>query len=486
MAKALPSGPTSLATLPNELLDEVVSHLDRPSLLALALTCKQTKISSTEKLYRTYVNHEPPSKAPFHLFLRTICERPELADKVREVDIRGWRSEYEVATGAAWRGLTVESKKDNIQKVRTGPYYLNVDKVVRVSNADRFKIFTEAAVKAGVIAKIESYAVPALKSSVVWYTSMKEDKDFLRLLGRGVEDAQVVLMLSLLPKLEALRVDGISPYPVLDWHHFLSRSTTAPRALRCLQVRGSITKAAEPVVKTSLQVLDILPNLQDLQLFDIAIGGHQFTVNILPSKKLSSVVLSVSAVSLRLLRKLLDGQQLTHFTYLPGCRQVHTTKLAAFSAEDILTRLASSKTTLKQLAFFPIGSPNEPSSLKTFSHLTDLETPQPGLLNVSPAEADEEVLASALCAEIPSTVVTLSLRYVIYDAQAKGILKQLARLKTQGEFPDLRLVRLSFLRSMPFYAFGWPPLPDPEHQVRHDLGKIYREAGLDVLVFQAD
>jgi hypothetical protein len=61
----------------------------------------------------------------------------------------------------------------------------------------------------------------------VWYTTLEEDGDFLRLLERGVEDAQVVLMLVLLPNMESLYIDGPSPFPLLNWHQFLSRSGAA-------------------------------------------------------------------------------------------------------------------------------------------------------------------------------------------------------------------------------------------------------------------
>lgn len=87
--------------LPTELLDQVASLLPRSALRALALTSKKANVSAMDTLYKTYLNRTAPAKAPFHLFLRTICEGPDLAAKVKRVDIRGWRSEYEVVTGAA-------------------------------------------------------------------------------------------------------------------------------------------------------------------------------------------------------------------------------------------------------------------------------------------------------------------------------------------------------------------------------------------------
>ena len=79
-----------LRYLPVELLDAIVAFLDHKSLCALVLTCKATKNSASQALYATYINREAPSKRPFHLFLRTLCESTELAAMVKILDIRGW------------------------------------------------------------------------------------------------------------------------------------------------------------------------------------------------------------------------------------------------------------------------------------------------------------------------------------------------------------------------------------------------------------
>jgi hypothetical protein len=159
-------------------------------LRALALTCKKTNISANDVLYKTYLNRTAPANAPFYLFVRTLCERPDLAAKVKLVDPRGWRSEYEVVTGAPWRGLTQNRDVEEVE--REGPSFSSTEKkVVHGSAKGRFEVFKEVAINAGLIHKPTSSATPALKSSMIWYTSLKDDSDFLRLLGRGVEDAQV-------------------------------------------------------------------------------------------------------------------------------------------------------------------------------------------------------------------------------------------------------------------------------------------------------
>jgi hypothetical protein len=238
MANVLPSGGVNLVDIPTELLDQIASLAPRSALCALALTLKKASVSAINSLYKSYLNRTAPAKAPFYLFLHTICERPDLAAKVKRVDIRGWRSEYKVATGAAWRGVTQISDVDQVKK--NGPSFTSTEKVIRGSNAGNFKLFVEVAVKARLIVRPASPSVPTLESSIMWYTTLEEDGDFLRLLGRGVEDAQVVLMLVLLPNMEFLYIDGPSPFLLLNCHQFLSRSGTAFHKLSTLQIDGRI------------------------------------------------------------------------------------------------------------------------------------------------------------------------------------------------------------------------------------------------------
>lgn len=77
-----------MAKLPNELRQEIFSYLDEASLRYVALTSKKVSPSASAILYETYINHVSPSKAPFALFLRTICERPDLTARVKRVDIK--------------------------------------------------------------------------------------------------------------------------------------------------------------------------------------------------------------------------------------------------------------------------------------------------------------------------------------------------------------------------------------------------------------
>ena len=100
------NAPLGFEALPNELLDVIARILDQSTLYSLALVCKKINASATAALYKSYINAKSPCEAPFRLLLRTACKSPRLAALVKSINVRGWRSEFEVATGALWKGYT--------------------------------------------------------------------------------------------------------------------------------------------------------------------------------------------------------------------------------------------------------------------------------------------------------------------------------------------------------------------------------------------
>ncbi|KAI4958425.1 hypothetical protein J4E86_004025 [Alternaria arbusti] len=494
MASAQTTGVASFLKLPTELLDQVASLLPRSALRALALTSKKANVSAIDTLYKIYLNRTAPAKAPFHLFLRTVCERPDLAAKVKRVDIRGWRSEYEVATGAAWRGVTEVRDVDQTEK--SGPSFTSTEKSLRDSAAARSKLFVGAAVKAGIVSEPTSLSVPALKASIVWYTSLKEDGDFLRLLGRGVEDAQLVLILALLPNMEVLRIDGLSPFPLLD--------CSALQKVSALQINGSNTSVEEPVVKDSLQFLDITPNLRKIHLIAIAAGGHRFTIKALPSTKLEGVVLLGCGVNIRLLRKIMLGQSLVVIAYRPGPAQIDAVTGSDIALPDLFASFAHSKLSLRSLMLFPSSIKSEQSNLKHFENLKTLEIPLLDVLSIPYDEQEPETIHALLKDQLPATLKHIALRYMTSNIQTKIVIEQLAVLKMQNVLPDLDKATFNFISAVASsfvstaminiggptggLAAGttWESLPEMEKMVREDCGKLYEDAGICMVVEQTD
>ena len=353
----------TLATLPNELLDAICVRLNRSSRCALALTCKATKPSATAALYRTYTNRSNPSDAPFYLFLRTLCENSGLAGLVKEVDIRGWRSELEVATGSAWRPMVTPSEEKDEHPIRNGPRFTSTDRSSTISanatsatSTDMFHLFLDTAVKIGLVATPAStHLVSALKRNAQMGTTLKEDADLIRQLKHGVEDAHFILIVAQLHHLEELLIDGLTPYPILDWYHFLSRSSTALQSMKALNLWGSCVVGDNKVVRSTLQILDILPNLELLLLRGMNVQGHRHGAeDTLPSKKLRIVSFRGCAVRHRLLKKIANGQRIKAFLYIPGHSQLQVNKGATFSEKQVLGYLESSKHSLKSLIMFPM------------------------------------------------------------------------------------------------------------------------------------
>lgn len=250
-----------------EPLDTVVALLNRLSHRALALTCKTINTSATAALYATCTNREAPSDAPFDLFLRTLCERPDfdLAVMVRGLDIRGWRSEFEVATGATWQGMTKLREQDKVRANRAGPLFVSTTRP-KTTTLKLLKLFEQIATQVGLLPDHDTSSIPALQKTVILASTLEKREDFARLLRRGFEDAQVVLMLALLPNLAKLQIDGMSAYPTLDWHYLLRTSDTALRALLGLEIHGHVPRHNGPIYTTNLRFLEFVPKLEHSHL----------------------------------------------------------------------------------------------------------------------------------------------------------------------------------------------------------------------------
>lgn len=282
---------------------------------------------------------------------------------VKCVDIRGWRSEHEVATGAAWRPAVLSPLMKEEAPFRKGPHFTSIErshndvgkKFLSTAKGD-FHLFLNTAVRMGLVEGTSAISViPALKKSAQLGTTLKTDADLIRHLKYGVEDAHFILLIAQLPNLEKLSTDGLSPYPLLDWHHFLSRSKAALGCLYMLDLCGSSYDEDGRVVKTTLQILDILPGLEALRLFNISAQGHRHTgADMLPSKKLRSVSLSQSAVRHRLIGKIANTQQIRYFQYTSDHPPMHVNPGAAFTGTQITDHLKSSHSSLRTLKLSPM------------------------------------------------------------------------------------------------------------------------------------
>ncbi|KAJ4362622.1 hypothetical protein N0V95_001427 [Ascochyta clinopodiicola] len=471
-----------LLYLPIELLDAVVSLLDQPSHRALALTCKAANAFASRALYATYINRDAPSKAPFHLFLRTLCERPELAAMVKELDIRGWRSEFEVATGAPWQGVTKPREQDKLRTKRTGPLFVSVSRPATKA-LKSLKLFEKTSVRIGLISADDTSSVSALKKTVIVGSTLKKREDFARLLKHGVEDAHVVLMLALLPSIVNLCIDGMPVYSILDWHYFLKDQRTALRALSGLRICGQVTRYDAPIHTTTLRFLEFIPGLEHLELSHVSVEAPRQVTNLLTNKKLKCFFALETQIDGPMLRSILFEQRLEFFYYKPGGENLPVTHQDKFSEDHIVNCLAASRQSLKGLKLYA----TQPSRSPLTSHFDNLEVMEmPFATDLFNFTGDQGDVVDSLRKRIPNSLSTLYLRYVVPSEAIAAVLAVLVDLKQQGEFSELKTVRLNFCR---FAISPWfPPVPynilNPA--LEKELMGMFDNAGLQLEVTQTD
>jgi hypothetical protein len=307
-----PSAPQGLARLPNELLDNIFSHLDTPELHALSLTCRNATAAANNVMYMGYANHTYGPNGILtvgkHLypFLRTLCERPDLAAKVKSMVMMGWETEFDMAR-----------KHKQFPWLGYGTPLRDLTNSVVCSNDEPrtdLQLFLNAAMTSKLIPRQDwGYAIQpprALKDLLeADPTEMNTDEDLVRNLHNQVEDAFMVLILALLPNLERLEVRRLSRCPILDWHHFLSKSSTSLRSLKRLKIHGM------EGMRMHLQFLDLLPKICQLELNFLQVEGHDFTHGRLPTTQLTKLMLQNTACPPEFFHKLTEGQHLTKILY---------------------------------------------------------------------------------------------------------------------------------------------------------------------------
>ena len=481
---ALQSEPLGLLYLPVELLGSIVALLEQSSLRALALTCKATKTFASKALYATYANRDAPSKAAFQLFLRTLCENADLAAMVKGLDIRGWRSEFEIATGLSWPGVTKTRENDKVRSKRIGPIFVSTNRAA-ASVPKPLKLFEETAVKIGLIPQYSSPSVPALKKTVVVGSTMKKDEDFIRLLRHNVEDAQVVLMLALLPNLTRLHIDGMSAYPTLDWHHFLCKCGTGLRSLRKLGICGQLPHHGGSIHTTTMSFLECIPDLEGLYLSHIKVETPRQVTSLMSKKRLRDFVAVECQIGRQMLRNMLSGHRLDMFQYKPAVGNITASQEDKFAEDHIVDCLKDSQQSLRELTLYSTR-PSKSPRLSQFGNLETLEMPyQHGFLDVT-SEYNLQSIANVFCKRIPSALSILTLRYVQPSEDVSVAMEVLAGLKHEGKFPELKTIRLNFCR------FSWSPwfppiLHDDMVQMAVDtFGEVLEKAGLRLELAQTD
>ncbi|KAF2798075.1 hypothetical protein K505DRAFT_372026 [Melanomma pulvis-pyrius CBS 109.77] len=431
-----------LASLANEILDNIFSHLDTLDLHALSLTCRATTAAANNASYKSFTNYRKGSAniaavdRPLHLFLRTLCERPDLAVKVKKMVVLGWESEYEVAKNLD------EDMGEQRSKPADGAIKAERACDGAISDANdlqtsaTFQLFINAAMDSQLIRRENwtSYFSPRQMTSRL--SEMKLDEDLVRNLRNKVEDAYLVIVLALLPNLEHLEVRRLSAYSIMSWHQFLSRSPTALRSLKHLNMIG--VKG----VQTNMQVLDILPHLSTLEMASIDVRDHHFRRKRLPTTQLAILILSNCVFSRVFLEKMVEQQRLETFTLIGPYHTGHI-------LERILQRLVLSNASLRHLTYnsnrYSRFSLQKDLSFLQFTNLDSLEISQRSLLGPLRDDGDITRIEYMLRRRIPPTASSLSIRR-LSDAAIR-VLEHLALLRKSNLLPKLSVVLMHFVKT---------------------------------------
>jgi hypothetical protein len=232
-----------------------------------------------------------------------------------------------------------------------------------------------------------------------------------------------------------------------------------------------------------------MPSLLKLCLLTLAAGGHTFTLKTLPSTKLKAIVLIECGINVRLFQKIMLGQKLDTFAYRPALAQADKIAGSDIPLSRLLASLTDSKLSLKTLLLFHAGPKLESVSLKVFENLECLEVPYFGVLDIPHAEDEPETIYDRLRGQLPVSLSHIILRYLPFDTRTKTIIEQLAVLKTQNILPNLDKATFNFYNAMgssnaTVFNVGatWGSLPEFEQKVRKDFDKLYKDAGICMVV----
>ena len=316
-------------------------------------------------------------------------------------------------------------------------------------------------------------------------SSLKKDEDFVRLLRHNIEDAQVVLMLALLLGLTALRIDGLPPFPTLDWYHFLKKSGSTPQRLRQLHIHGHQHADGISLWSMNSAFLTLTPGLECLFLSSVSLMANRQVKGLFSEKKFQELFVCEAGVSPHMLGLMTSGQRLTNFRYKPALGDFTKSEGEQYSEDRILDSLKDSLQSLRDLTLYALH-PGFSSRRADFASLKTLEMPyQHGFITCT--ENDPQGFSKAFRRCIPKSLSTLELRYITPSEDVPDAMEALANLKHQGEFPDLKIIRLNFRQyssSSPFF----PPVPfaDMVLAAGEKFGAILRDAGLELELAQTD
>jgi hypothetical protein len=119
------------------------------------------------------------------------------------------------------------------------------------------------------------------------------------------------------------------------------------------------------VVMNTLQILDLLPNLEFLQIAYMSAQGHRHTrKDTLPTKTLRVVAFRESTVRRHLLQNITSNQHLESFLYIPGHATMVAGPSAYFSGRQVASYLGSSQKSFRFLSSYLMTDTEHPGKCR--------------------------------------------------------------------------------------------------------------------------
>ncbi|OJD35990.1 ring finger domain protein [Diplodia corticola] len=379
---------TGLHDLPPELLDWVLSYADQIDLLNLSLVCTSFNKLVLPRLYSDYTNTNFKFLRPISIFLSRIAQHADLAHHVRRVELAAWTTKL-------------------VYLHPTFPYH------IPALPDDQFDSFVAAAKQSGLVQEDQDckHFRPIVRNDQLWcdygpaydsdgydsddldelaydsdsvsdpdadsiesshgrsHSRVHDDVEFLRCLKHGLEDPQVLLLLSMLPRLQELSLRGHRMTQALPWDKLCSNSLTS---LTKLKVAGKCEDSNWDFVE--LHTVIKLPSLRELHGYmamsdewDDDISNRY--LNVEPnSLSLTHIYLERCSLGPRTIKNLIRGcKALEAFSYVTGGRYVG---FEQFRAQEAKPHLLKHKATLKYLAL-DLSHWNFPRTFTSFKSMAD-------------------------------------------------------------------------------------------------------------------
>ncbi|KAK0653708.1 hypothetical protein DIS24_g5777 [Lasiodiplodia hormozganensis] len=376
---------TGLYDLPPELLDWVISYADQVDLLNLSLVCKSFNKLVASRLYAEYINTNLQYRRPISKFLLRVAQDASLAHHVRRLELGVWNTklvflhpgfrkdvpalpddQFDALVAAAKQTGLVQDDQDclNLRPIRKNndlwcEYGSTYDSDGYTSDdLDEFDSDSDSDSEG-------SAPSPNPKSH--------DDVEFLRCLKRGIEDPQVILLLSKLPRLQELSLRGPHMSQGLPWDRLCSQSLTS---LTKLKLAGNSSDSTWDIAEINTVIR--LPSLRELHGYMATSDEWDDVVNkylqVEPkSLSLTHIYLERCALGPKTIKNLIEGcKALEAFSYVAGGRYVGYEQ---FRAKEAKEHLLKHKATLKYLALdlSHWDFPRNFTSFKSMADFTNLE-----------------------------------------------------------------------------------------------------------------